>query len=135
MSRYKIRQQVPVTIGGETHQIWVRELPYQQFIDINSGNGLKLEELSLGMEIMRTLCVLAIEEQDGSKSYTRESWKEEPLSAMTALYYAVCKVHGVDLEKLKPAAEITEEDIEGNAEPSKTSGTNSASSAAAQSQN
>ena len=127
MGKYTLRQQVPVQIGGQTYQIWVRELSYQQFIDINSGVGIP----DGGMGIMRTLCVLSLEEPDGSKSYTDETWKQEPLSAMTALYYAVCKVHGVDLQKLKPAADLTEEDIEGNAEPSRTSGANSPSPSAA----
>ncbi len=131
MARYSLRQQVPVKIGDETYQIWVRELPYQQFIDINTGVGIP----DGGLGIMRALCVLALEEPDGSKSYTDETWKQEPMSAMKALYYAVCRVHGVDLEKVKKLDELTEEDIEGNAGPSRTSGTNSASTSAAPSHN
>lgn len=130
MPRYTLRQQVPVSIGDETHQIWVRELPYQQFIDINTGVGIT----DGGIGIMRALCVAALEEPDGSKSYTEETWRQEPMSAMKALYYAVCRVHGVDLEKIKKADDLTEEDIEGNVEPSRTSGTNSASTSAAPSQ-
>ena len=118
------------------HRLW--DIERTLWLDGVSAYRERMDEACLmafpGMGVMRALCVEAIEEPDGSKSFTDDSWKDEPLSAMKALYYAVCKVHGVDLAAMKPAAELTEEEIEGNVEPSKTSGANSQSSAAAPSQ-
>ena len=113
MSKYTIRHEVPVSIGGKDHTVIVRELPYQQFIDINNGVGLPVE--GRGPAVTRALCVAALEEADGSKSFTDDTFNEEPMSAQKELYRAVLKAHGVDLDKVIKATGMTEAEIEGNA--------------------
>lgn len=113
MSKYTIRHKVSVSIGGADHSVIVRELPYQRFLDINNGVGLP--EDGRGAAVMRALCVAALEEADGTKSFTDESFAEEPMSAQKALHRAVLKAHGVDLDKVIAATGMTEAEIEGNA--------------------
>lgn len=113
MSKYTVRHELPVEIGGKTHKVIVRELPYQQFIDLNNGVGLPVE--NRGFLSLKGLCVAALEEADGSASFTDESFSVEPMSAQKALHKAVLKAHGVDLEKVLEEKGMTEEEAEGNA--------------------
>lgn len=113
MSKYTVRHEVPVEIGGQTYKVLIREIPYQKFVDINNGVGLP--EKDRGIEIMKALCVACMEEADGKPSFTDETWVQEPLSAQVALYRAALKTHGINMDIVADEKPLTPEEAEGNA--------------------
>jgi hypothetical protein len=131
---FNVRTAVPITVGDQTHTFYIRELGYLRFMEMNSSIGSDLERSDRGLALMNAVCLAAIEEEDGSLSYTEDTWRDELKEVVRTLSTAAMKAQGVDLQKV-PDEELTPEETEGNAEPSRKSGANLRSTSAAPSVN
>jgi hypothetical protein len=131
---FTVRTPISVRVGDQTHTFFIRELGYMRLIEMNAAIGVGMERSARGLAIMKAICLAAIEEEDGTLSYTEEEWRDEVRDAVTQLSRAAMKAQHLDLDK-GPVKEMTEEEAEGNAEPSRKSGANSPSTSAAPSVN
>jgi hypothetical protein len=131
---FNVRTPVPIRIGDQSHTFYIRELGYLHFMEMNARSGPEMSRNDRGLALMKAVCLAAIEEEDGTLSYTEEEWNQELRQVVTTLSKAAMKAQGVDLDKVSED-EMTEEEVQGNAEPSRKSGANSPSTSAAPSVN
>jgi hypothetical protein len=135
MGKFMIKHPLTVTVGGETHEYVIRELGYLEYDEIQRKalSGLiESNKNNAGMELMKAVVVASVQELDGSQSYTEEEWRTELKDVVLQVGKAAMKAQGVDLDSRKEDAEpMTEEQVEGNDEPSRMSGANSRLTSAA----
>jgi hypothetical protein len=133
---FNVRTPVSIRIGEQAHTFYIRELGYLRFMEMNAKTGgPDTPRDERGLALMKAVCLAAIEEEDGTLSYTEDDWQNELQEVVRTLSRAAMKAQGVDLEKNRAQADVSEEDAEGNAEPSRKSGANSHSTSAAPSVN
>lgn len=129
MSKYfTLKHPLTVAVGGQTHDFVIRELGYLEYDEIQRKALSGLDESNknnAGMELMKAVVLASVQEPDGSVSYTEEEWRTELKDVVLQVGKAAMKAQGIDLDAKKEDAEpMTEEQVEGNAEPSRTSGGN-----------
>lgn len=136
MSKYfqTVREPVDVTVGGKTVTFWVRELGYLEFQEITQSAGRDLlTKEERGLAIIHALCVASIQTKEGEPAFTEKEWKCEPKAVINTLLPEVTRVNGLKSDEIKK--ELTAEEAEGNALPSKRSGSSSPTLSAAPSGN
>jgi hypothetical protein len=126
----QLTERVEVQISGKTY--YVRELGYLEFVELSRKAKVGDVE-AVGMEIMRLTMLASVEDIEGKPMFDDTSLRRLKKSIFEPLSKAAMKAQGLDLdEKREP---LSAEDVEGNAEPSRKSGSNSPEPAAAQSAN
>jgi hypothetical protein len=139
MGKFTITHPLTVTVGGQSHEFVVRELGYLEYDEIQRKALAGLDASSknnAGIALMKAVVLASVVEPDGSPSYTEEEWRTELKDVVLQVGKAAMKAQGVDLDAKKEDAEpLTEEQVEGNVEPSRTSGVNSHLTSAAPSRN
>lgn len=136
MSTYfKIRHPLTVTVGEQTHDFYVRELGYIEFQELKRKTQAQIAQGSekdrSGIELMTATVLACVEEEDGSRSYTDDGLRTEIPAVLMQLGKAALKAQGIDVDKPSDDEPMTEEEVEGNAEPSRMSGASSPSTSAA----
>jgi hypothetical protein len=137
MSKYfNIRHPLTVTIGDQSHEYFIRELGYLHLQElIRTVKSDRSDTERSGLALMQAIVLASVEESDGSLSYQAEDWRNELERAVLEIGKAAMKVNGLDIDKAKENAEVTEAEVEGNEQPSRKSGVNSPSTSAARSEN
>lgn len=135
MGKFMITHPLTVKVGGQTHEYVIRELGYLEYDAIQRKALSGLDESNknnAGIELMKAVVLASVQEPDGSASYTEEEWRTELKDVVLQVGKAAMKAQGVDLDARKEEAEpMTEEQVAGNVEPSRTSGANSRLTSAA----
>lgn len=136
MGKFTITHPLTVKVGGQTHEYVIRELGYLEYDEIQR-KALSVQESNknrVGMGLMKAVVLASVQEPDGSPSYTEEEWRTELEDVVLQVGKAAMKAQGIDMDAKKEET-LTEEQAEGNAEPSRMSGANSHLTSAAPLQN
>lgn len=136
MSKFKTpREPLTVTFRGESYTYYIRELPYAQRQELlKRARTSEVDPEETGLAVIRAIVLESVEEEDGEKAYTSESWAQEYREVVTEVSKAALLAQGLDLKERKPEVPPSPEDVEGNVEPSRTSGESLPSPSAAPSQ-
>lgn len=126
MGKFTITHPLTVTVGGQTHEYAIRELGYLEYDAIQRKALTRPDESNksnAGMELMKAVVIASVQEPDGSPSYTEAEWRTELKDVVLQVGKAAMKAQGIDVDA-KRDEPLTEEQVEGNVEPSRTSGEN-----------
>lgn len=129
-----VREPIIIETGDVKRTYYIRELGYLEFDELEKAarTGAKDKDQA-GIAVLNATVIASVEEEDGTPAFTAETWKRVRKQVFFKIGKAAMKAQGLDVDAAQKPA-LTEEDAEGNAEPSRKSGTNSPSSSAAQSE-
>lgn len=129
-----VREPIIIETGDVKLTYYIRELGYLEFDELEKAarTGAKDKDQA-GIAVLNATVIASVEEEDGTPAFTAETWKRVRKQVFFKIGKAAMKAQGLDVDAAQKPA-LTEEDAEGNAEPSRKSGTNSPSSSAAQSE-
>lgn len=131
-----VREPITVQTGEKTRTYYIRELGYLEFDELEkrARTGVVEKELA-GIAVLNATVLASVEEEDGTAAFTIETWKRVRKQVFFKIGKAAMKAQGLDVDAAKTEPPMSTEEAEGNAEPSRKSGTNSPSSSAAPSEN
>jgi hypothetical protein len=138
MGKFTITHPLTVTVGGQSHDYVIRELGYLEYNEIQRKAVAGVDESNknnAGIALMKAVVLASVQELDGSPSYTAEEWRTELKDVVLQVGKAAMKAQGIDMDAKEDKEPMTEEQAEGNVEPSRTSGANSHFTSAAPLQN
>lgn len=108
MSKYfgaTVREPVTVSFNGKSHQFYIRELGFVHRQQIFVGAGFGMNPTAKHVAILDELVLESVEEQDGSKSYNADDWRDESREVADQLYEAVKKANGIGKDEPEQTAE------------------------------
>lgn len=117
------RHAVTVTHKGKDVTYYIRELGYYEFQELNQeavrAYPDKTDREQRGLKVLHGTAVASIEDKDGNRVFTLDTWKRLPKEPATVLTNAAMKAQGIDLQKAAEEAEelgeAVQEDPAGNA--------------------
>lgn len=129
-----VREPIIIETGETKRTYYIRELGYLEFDELEKAarTGAKDKDQA-GIAVLNATVIASVEEEDGTPAFTAETWKRVRKQVFFKIGKAAMKAQGLDVDAAKKST-LTEEEAEGNAEPSRKFGTNSPSSSAAQSE-
>lgn len=114
------RLRMTLTHKGKDYIFFVRELGYFEFQDLRDlvqGRDAESEKqkVARGMALMRAVTLAAVETEDGSPAFDERGLRKLPRALAEPLSDAAMKAQGIDMEKIRKAAEAGEAADEGKA--------------------
>lgn len=114
------RHAVTVKYKDKEVTYYIRELGYYEFQELNQEAARehpdKTDSERRGLKVLHDTAVAAIEDKDGKRVFTIETWKRLPKEPATVLTNAAMKAQGIDLQKSSDEAdEAPSGDTSGNA--------------------
>lgn len=119
-----VREPIIIETGDVKRTYYIRELGYLEFDELEKAarTGAKDKDQA-GIAVLNATVIASVEEEDGTPAFTAETWKRVRKQVFFKIGKAAMKAQGLDVDAAQKPA-LTEEEAEGNAEPSRKSGTN-----------
>lgn len=131
-----VREPITIRTGENTHTYYIRELGYLEFDELEKAARAGLADKEhAGIAVLNATVLASVEEEDGTAAFTMDTWKRVRKEVFFKIGKAAMKAQGLDVDAAKSEPPMSQEEAEGNAEPSGKFGTNSPFSSAAPSEN
>lgn len=117
------RHAVTVTHKGKEVTYYTRELGYYEFQEINQeavrAYPDKTDNERRGLKVLHETAVASIEDKEGKRVFSIDTWKRLPKEPATVLTNAAMKAQGIDLEKAREGAATDSDEAAQGDEPGK----------------